>query len=399
MEQAAWFNRKSHIGTIKCPFSFGTITTEHSLLKRIGEKISMKKIIRRIATVVLILVVVIAGIGYAMFHGELKTLSTITKLSDYPLYEMTFKSNYYLDDYMEEGAATDDELANFVTKKILKIFPSVEANPDAACSTFCATTPENEVIMARNFDYTHSTCLIVHTNPDDAYHSISMVNLCHIGYGDDKQPDSLKNKMQLLAAPYIVLDGMNEKGLALGVLVVDEQVVHQDTGKTPVTTTAALRMILDKCATVEEAIELLQTVDMNSSGSTGYHFQVTDATGDSAVIEYIDNEMQVVRKGDQSYLAATNFTLSTTEQNGGGKDRYEIITNALEKKNGTATEEEAFSILYDAHFDGEAVSGGDPSDRYYDCATQWSVVYNLTEHTMKLCVGLDYDTVYEFTVE
>lgn len=270
----------------------------------------MKKIIRRIATVVLILVVVIAGIGYAMFHGELKTLSTITKLSDYPLYEMTFKSNYYLDDYMEEGAATDDELANFVTKKILKIFPSVEANPDAACSTFCATTPENEV-----------------------------------------------------------------------------------------TTTAALRMILDKCATVEEAIELLQTVDMNSSGSTGYHFQVTDATGDSAVIEYIDNEMQVVRKGDQSYLAATNFTLSTTEQNGGGKDRYEIITNALEKKNGTATEEEAFSILYDAHFDGEAVSGGDPSDRYYDCATQWSVVYNLTEHTMKLCVGLDYDTVYEFTVE
>lgn len=359
----------------------------------------MKKIIKRIAAIVFVLAVAVVTVGYAMFRGELKTLNTVTKISDYPLYEMTFQSNYYLEDYMEKGAATDDELAEFVTRKILKIFPAIEANPDAACSTFSATTPENEVIMARNFDYTHSTCLIVHTNPDNAYHSVSMVNLCHVGYGDEKQPDSLGNKIQLLAAPYIVLDGMNEKGLALGVLVVDEQIVHQDTGKTPVTTTAALRMILDYCATVEEAIELLQTVDMNSSGSTGYHFQITDATGDSAVIEYIDNEMQVVRKENQSYLAATNFTLSTAEKNGGGKDRYEIIVNELDRKNGIVTEDEAFSVLYEARFDGEAASGGDTSYRYYDSKTQWSVVYNLTQHTMKLCVGLDYDMVYELTVE
>ena len=107
---------------------------------------------------------------------------------------------------------------------------------------------------------------------------------------------NLINRIVTLAAPYAPLDGMNEKGLAIGVLVIQDGKVHQNTGKVPITTTSAIRMVLDKAATVDEAIELLKNYDMNSSGETGYHFQIADASGNTAVIEYINNEMHVLTK-------------------------------------------------------------------------------------------------------
>ena len=40
-----------------------------------------------------------------------------------------------------------------------------------------------------------------------------------------------------MKTPYAPLDGMNEKGLAIGVLVIEDGKVHQNTGKVPITTT------------------------------------------------------------------------------------------------------------------------------------------------------------------
>lgn len=252
--------------------------------------------------------------------------------------------------------------------------------------------------MGRNFDYHPSTAMLVKTNPKEGYRSISMVNLNHIGYSTDWQPDSMLNKVAALAAPYIPLDGMNEKGFAIAVLVVEEQKVHQNTGKTPVTTTAAIRLLLDHAANVEEAIQMLEGFDMNSSGETGYHFFLADAQGNSAVIEYIDNEMRVLHNTEENpYLAATNFSLTTKEQNGGGKDRYEIIQNGLEKTAGIMSREDAMELLDEAQFDNLKATNGDETNIYYNCSTQWSAVYNLTDKVVKICIGTDYSEEYEYT--
>jgi len=359
----------------------------------------MKKNIKRILISIPVLIIILLLFFCFTLRGELSTLLTLHKINNHPMYEVSFQSDYYLNEYRKSGAATDKQLTQFVTGKILKFIPAFKANPDGACSTFQAVTPDHEILFGRNFDYYPSSILVVHTTPKNAYRSISIVNLNHIGYDEAHQPSNLFNQLQVLAAPYIVLDGMNEKGLAVGVLVVKEQIVHQNTGKLPVTTTAALRMLLDYASTVDEAISLLQTWDMNSSGSTGYHFQIADASGDSAVIEYINNELKILHKGSKDYLAATNFTLSTPEQNGGGKDRYQILVDRLEASQGILTEEEAMQLLSDAKFDAMKVSGGDPTNEYYNCSTQWSVVYNLTKKTIQLCTGADYSNTYHYTLQ
>ena len=54
-------------------------------------------------------------------------------------------------------------------------------------------------------------------------------NLAFLGFGEDKLPDSLKEKLIALAAPYAPLDGINEKGLAAAVLRIADEPTNQDT--------------------------------------------------------------------------------------------------------------------------------------------------------------------------
>ena len=101
-----------------------------------------------------------------------------------------------------------------------------------------------------------------------------------------------ETQMRLLsvAAPFAPMDGMNEKGLCVAVLMIqDRPGFQQDTGRPDLTTTTAVRLLLDKAADVEEAVDLLSQYDMHASAGMMVHFALADATGHSVVVEYIDN--------------------------------------------------------------------------------------------------------------
>lgn len=356
----------------------------------------MKKRLKTISIAILSIMFIAIAAFVSIFWGEIRTLLSFKEINDQPFYEMTYHANYDLDDFLKNGAATDDELVAFVTKKILKGVP-FEVNPDGACSTFIATTPEGDNLFSRNFDYVPSIGLIVRTQPKNGYESISVVNLNHLGLSSENMPTkNILNRVITLAAPYAPLDGMNEKGLAIGVLVIKDGVVHQATGKVPITTTSAIRMVLDKAATVDEAIKLLEQYDMNSSGETGYHFQIADASGNTAVIEYIDNEMHVLTK-EEGHIAATNFVLYNDMNTGTGQDRYETIMKKQEETNGIMTEEEAMDLLLSVPSQGtresEEIGGGIPTD------TQWSCVYNLDDLTLQICTNRKTDRVYNYSLK
>ena len=91
------------------------------------------------------------------------------------------------------------------------------------------------------------------------------------------------------------MDGMNEKGLCVAVLMIEDRpAFSQDTGKPDLTTTTAVRLLLDRAASVEEAVELLSGYDLHASAGMMVHFSIADASGRSVAVEYIDNEMRVV---------------------------------------------------------------------------------------------------------
>ena len=265
--------------------------------------------------------------------GTFRTLRTFRKISDSPLYTMDYTADYQLDRLLKMGAGSDTEFANSVCKILLNGLP-VKVKPEGACSTFVASTSDKQNLFARNFDYKKGMAMLIKTTPKNGYRSIALSNLGHIGFDSEHLPEKgLVSKFRTLASVYSPLDGMNEKGFAVAVNTAVEQITRQNTGKTPVMTTLAIRLLLDRAANVEEGLEILNNVDMNSSGKIGYHFHLADQSGASAIVEYLDNKMVVLRKkpNDVSFCL-TNFTLSTKEQNGTGKERFEIMDSSLREK-------------------------------------------------------------------
>lgn len=353
----------------------------------------MNKVLKRVLITIVVALLVL-GIGfYALFNKEISTINSIKKIDDYGFYEINVTSDYGLDGLVESGGAKNDgELVQYVVKTLMKGLPVNITIPDFGCSTFQAKTPEGDWIFGRNYDLDPIPGMIVRTKPENGYQSIAIANISVLGYTLEKGPDSFFSGLTSLAAPYAMMDGMNEKGLSIGVLLIKDTPTDQNTEKVDLTTTSAMRLVLDKAANVDEAITIFENLDMHASANASYHFQIADAEGNSAVIEYIDNKINVIRKNEGEIQALTNFLISEEKYNfGKGQDRYEILIDTLTEKNETLTEVEAMSLL-------EAVSQNKVSEDGEITATQWSVVYNNTKKTLDVVVAGKFDKVYSYSL-
>ncbi|MBI5262882.1 MAG: linear amide C-N hydrolase, partial [Bradyrhizobium sp.] len=114
-------------------------------------------------------------------------------------------------------------------------------------------------------------------------------------------PNSLQWKSKygsVIASAYEVstADGMNEAGLVANVLwLVESEYPKFDSSRPGLTIAAWAQYVLDNFATVQEAVDVLEKdsfaiVTDNVPGQkllATLHLSISDATGDSAIIEYI----------------------------------------------------------------------------------------------------------------
>lgn len=329
-------------------------------------------------------------------NAKKATLETLTQVDD-NIWTLVYKGSYGLDEMLEKGIAGMGGIIRFAQKYIHS--KQVLLNPFAGkfgCSSFNTRTPENDVIFGRNFDYKDSLCFVVWTAPENGYKSMTVTLGTFLLYGKKWQnPKNMKYPLRVMGAPYCCMDGVNEKGLAAAILEIKTKPTKQKTGKKPITTPVALRAVLDKCKNVEEAIEMMSRFDMRDLIFANYHYHFADADGNSAIIEYVNHEMKVIRqKYDGENLKLTNYFLSEGGDNRKemGRDRYQKIDNKLCECDHKITEEDAMKLL-------------ESCTLYYHhkwmphmVITVWSSVYNCTQRTMTMCAGMDYSKRYQFSL-
>lgn len=325
------------------------------------------------------------------------TLATLKQVDD-NIWTMEYKSSYGLDALLEKGCGTIMDAVRFLQKEVKMPALTVNPNHDGfACSTFNAKTPEGNYIFGRNFDYKEAPCLVLWSKPEKGYRSMSVVDTTFFLHGTKYMPlKNAKKPLRVMGAPYTSMDGINEKGLACGILEIKSKATKQNTGKKPIITTVALRAVLDKCATVDEAIDLFASYDMHDSLFINYHYQLADAEGNSAIIEYVDNKMNVIRqKKEEDNLMLTNFFLTPGGDNhdGRGYDRYEKIEKTLAETGGIITEDAAMKLL------SEVTLNYQHKTLKHQVITLWSSVYNCNEKTMLMCAGMDYSKKYSFSLD
>lgn len=358
----------------------------------------MKKSKKILIAIIAVVLVVLLG-ALAVFQGEARTLLSVKERGDTGIYEVNYAADYKLDEFIEAGGATtEEELVQYIIKTMIKGLPiDVPYEiPNLACSTFYAETPENGYIFGRNLDNQTTDLAVVRTNPKGAYSSVSVVNLSFLGYNESYTPDKLMDRINTLATAFFPLDGVNEKGLAVGVLQLQAPVTEQDKGKPDVGTTVAIRAMLDTCATVDEAVAFLETVDMFAAARGCYHFQIADATGKSVVVSYVENEMVITGQEEKGFMAATNFYLHDVpfEYEKQGLDRYAILEKTLTEKESVLSAEEGMNLLHDVR-----ITGTDPDEKGRVYSTQWSSIYDLTNPSLSLCADMNYDDVYVYEVK
>lgn len=357
----------------------------------------MKKSKKIIISIVAVLILVILGALW-VFKGEASTLLSVKQRGETGIYEVNYKADYKLDELLQQGgAATEEQLVQYILKTMLKGLPiNVPYEiPNLACSTFFAETPEKGYILGRNLDNQTTDLAVVKTAPKGGYKSVSVVNLSFLGYNESYTPDKLLDRINTLACAYFPLDGVNEKGLAVGVLQLQAPATAQDTEKPDVGTTLAIRAMLDNCTTVDEALEFLKSVDMYAAAKGCYHFQIADATGKSIVISYVNDEIVVTTQQEKGFIAATNFYLHEVpfKYEKQGLDRYEILEKTLTEKNSVLSAEEGMQLLNDAR-----ITGTEPDEKGRVYSTQWSSIYDLTNPSLSLCADMDYENVYVYEV-
>ena len=286
------------------------------------------------------------------------------------------------------GASSDREVAEYLGSRLLSDLPGLlfGGNP-FGCSTLSVQSRDGGYFFGRNFDWNTCDALIVSSRPAQGYASISTVNLNFIKAGG-VDISGLPDSVQAIIALYAPLDGMNEKGLAVSVnMIQDSDTIEQNTDKPDITTTTAIRLLLNRAADVEEAISLLEQYDMHASMGMMIHFAIADADGRSVAVEYVNNEMTVT-----DTQIVTNFYIAQGEKYGIGTSqshlRYDILHEALNAE-GVMNAEEVRNAL-------DSVS----KDNFGEFeSTEWSIVMNQETKEMTYYHRENYDTGYTFRIE
>ncbi len=352
---------------------------------------------------------------------EIATLRTVSSVggNEY-LYQMEFKAAYDLDDVIAKEVDTNAELLDYIVGRIGKGLPIKMKSAQVAdesgelstinCTSFQAARSEGTGFRyGRNYDYFKNPTMVTLSRPKKGYASIAVSDMSHYGFSLEKVPDSFVKKVNCLASIYAPLDGVNEKGLCTSIMALPKQASRQESERPDVGTTMIMRLWLDRCATVQEALDLAATLDIRHDATvgSGYHYMIADANGDCAVLEFDKEDgwkSMVVRKapGEKSMLV-TNHLLSekyyTTEPDPAVGNphsrswwRYETAAAYLKEHGGTLSLEEAQECLAKVHWKDLMWENGTVED------TQYSAVYDQQELTLDLRNWNDYDTTLHFAL-
>lgn len=322
----------------------------------------MKRMLKRILVVLLVLILLaVAGFGM-LYAGRLRTVNSIEQITaydDYNLYRMDVKYDYSIDDVINYGITDNQSMIDAILKETLPLLPVHMKAPNYGCSAFATVSDEN-ILMGRNYDFKRDTsAMLVYCTPKDGYKSVALAALDNISAN---QPDiSMAKKLACLTAPFICLDGMNEKGVSIAVLTLD-------------------------------------SYDMFATSGRDYHFFVVDASGDARVLEY-DPEQEGRPLRWTAMQAITNFygcyayMVQPNQRNGiygHGKERYDAIMEVL------AMRDPDGDIPADIAWKALQAAAQDPSPNDVTSNTQWSLVYDDTDLTAQIVIRRKWGDVIHY---
>jgi hypothetical protein len=300
---------------------------------------------------------------------QVSTLDSLQKVDDHPLYTMR-----YVGAYTAQTLPTEPSSAS-------------RASPLAwGCSLFAALGDASNRVYGRNFDWDHSPAILLFTEPPDGYASVSMVDIAYLGFTGARANNiadlSLAERRALLRAPALPFDGMNTRGLVVGMAAVTPGNMPRDPSKPTIDSLRVIREMLDHAASVDEAVALMQRYNIDFTGGPPIHYLVADTSGRAALIEFYQGKLIVIPNETPSHHA-TNFIRSSVANAQGQCWRYDTLAQRLTASAGRANAPDALKWLREVAQN----------------STQWSIVYGMSTGEIVVTMGRRYENAQTFKLK
>lgn len=319
------------------------------------------------------------------------TIGSLRKINDFPFYSARYIGDYKLTDFMNGAISSPEDVAPFfeglfseMGKSVSLDFPISPAH-GPGCSAFFCRGDNDSVLVGKNLDWKRDPLLLLKTTPVDGYESLSMVNL---NFCDLFRLGSID--YNLLMAPYVPLDGMNDQGLVITMLSVNEggEYPHSP-NKLSVGDFNIIRIILDNCATVDEALSSFEQFNLMQTSVLPLHYLIADSHG-SAIVEFFNGTMHIKKRIKNDYL--TNFNKLDTSEFALQKntcERYGILKKTFHDRMINMDLSRSKKLL-------KALTVY--RDDFQIPSTIWSLIYNPEDLEMKIRIG-DRERYYSVSLK
>jgi len=177
-----------------------------------------------------------------------------------------------------------------------------------ACTRAVYLGPDDRVLTGRNMDWKMPMVSNLWVFPRGMEHQ---------GAAGQRSVSWISRYGSLATSGYDIstADGMNEAGLVVNLQWEVEAIYPEDDGETPTISLSIFpQYLLDRYATVAEAVADLREDPILVQGgevpvgppgrAATVHVSISDTSGDSAIIEFVDGEMTIWH--DRSYQVMTN---------------------------------------------------------------------------------------------
>ncbi len=332
--------------------------------------------------------------AHLALENQLKTIASIKDVyGDGTFYSMESRMDLQIDRILDLGIGDYSELRETLGK-LLVTGSLPQPFVDAGCTVFAVKNKAGHVLVGRNYDFKHEIgvmavkCTRTSEISSKVYSpgSIGMSNLRFLDFRPGQLSDGKTDVSASVMFPYMTVDGMNGNGVFISVLLVPGKGTIQNTGKKKILTTVAMRAVLEKAASVEDAVRIFDSYDIQiDSPVRDFHFFAADRSGRSAAIEYIDGQITVTETP-----LLTNFYIAPgSPEKKEGRDRYAIVKGILDYHGAKMEKQDVMDTL-------RLVS--QPAGPRAKSDTLWSAVYDLTAGTMDAAVGHRYDDIRSFAI-
>jgi hypothetical protein len=353
------------------------------------------KTIKRVLLYATIILLSVLLLVLFLLRNPIRTLYSFKRIPNTQMFSMEFYGDYNIDKAFNNGvdvkniekSTLDLYFPKFLSKIIYeKIVPKNGiVNKIGECSTVFYKNKNGNILVGRNYDFENDALLIIKTKNRKHNKSVAVLNLKFLDLDVDKLKNiKLSNRFNLLLAPYVVNDGMNEFGLVLTEMSdFNSQLPLYEENKPDLFEPLFYRIILDYAKNVDEALTIVNKFNMHFPLNSS-HFMLCDNSGKSIVVEYLNNKIVTV-ESNKNWQVSTNHILygKNENQNDSICSRYKIASNYLDS----------------IHSDVDFVKTFNLMSEIGNKTTMWTSIYNLSDGDYWISYRRDFTTIYKDKIE